>query len=68
MSLSFHGPKGSLEQRWIYYAMLRDSVQHHIEGGKPTEDFDCLHRVSDALVEHRVTVPALRLRKELERA
>lgn len=68
MSLSFHGPKGTIEQRWIYYALLRDCVQHHIEGGKPTGDFECLHSMSEALVRHRVTVPAAKLKDELTRA
>lgn len=68
MSLSFNGPKGSIEQRWIYYALLRDNVQHHIEGGQPSQDFECLHRISDALAQHRVTVPARKLHAELLRA
>ncbi|MEZ4300044.1 MAG: hypothetical protein R3B70_34165 [Polyangiaceae bacterium] len=68
MSLSFHGPRGTIEQRWIYYALLRDNVQHHIEGGKPSGEFECLHEISHALMHHRVTVSAKKLHDELIRA
>lgn len=68
MSLSFSGPKGWIEQRWIVYALLRDSVQHHIEGGTPTEDFDALHSVAEALGSKRVLLNARKLHGELTRA
>jgi hypothetical protein len=67
MSLSFLGPRGGVERRWIVYAMLRDNVQHHLEGGAPSSEFANLHAIADALVSGRVTVPALALRSELAR-
>lgn len=68
MSLSFSTPRGSVEQRWIIYALLRDSVQHHLEGGAPTEGFRHLHSIAEALGGKRVVVPARALRDELLRA
>ncbi len=65
MSLSFKSRKGTVEQRWIYYAMLRDNVQHHLEGGAPGGDFEALHAVGSALTLGRVAVPAGRLHDEL---
>jgi hypothetical protein len=68
MSFCFEGPQGSLEQRWIVYALLRDNVQHHVEGGLASEAFQSLYRVADALGGARVTVPARQLHAEMERA
>ncbi len=68
MSLTFHGPRGGFERRWIVYAMLRDNVQHHLEGGAPTEAFSALHALGAALSRGEVTVPARKLHAELTRA
>lgn len=68
MSLSFTGPKGWLEQRWIFYALLRDNVQHHLESGSPSSDFECLHSISTVLGGATVTFPARRFNAELTRA
>lgn len=68
MSLSFFGPSGSFERRWIVYAMLRDNVQHHLEGGTPSPAFAALHAVSDALAHGETTVSARTLREQVERA
>jgi hypothetical protein len=68
MSFCFDGPRGSLEQRWIVYALLRDNVQHHLEGGQATDAFQCLYRVADALGGTRVVLPARQLHAEMERA
>lgn len=68
MSLSFLGPAGSFERRWIVYAMLRDNVQHHLEGGSPSPEFTQIHALGEALLSGRVAVPALALRAELLRA
>jgi hypothetical protein len=65
MSLTFHGPHGAFERRWIVYAMLRDNVQHHLEGGAPTEAFSALHALGSALSRGEVTVPARKLHSEL---
>lgn len=68
MSLCFSSPRGEVEQRWIVYALLRDNVQHHLERGTQTPEFQELHRVAEALGGRRVTLNALRLRRELEKA
>jgi len=68
MSLAFHGPSGSFERRWIVYAMLRDNVQHHLEQGARGTDFPHVHELGNALIRGEVSVPALELRRELERA
>jgi hypothetical protein len=68
MSLAFFGPNGSLEARWIVYALLRDNVQHYLEGGIPSEAFAEVHRISEALVQDRIRVSASRLRRQLEQA
>jgi hypothetical protein len=68
MSLIFQGPGGSFERRWIVYAMLRDNVQHHLEGGAPSGEFSALHTLGEALSNGEVTVPAPKLRSELLRA
>jgi hypothetical protein len=65
MSISFTGPKGWIEQRWIVYALLRDNVQHHIEGGTPTGKFQSLHSIAEALGGKEVKVPAGPLHEEL---
>jgi hypothetical protein len=67
MSLAFHGPSGSFERRWIVYAMLRDNVQHHLEHGTRSTEFSHLHTLGEALIRGEVSVPALELRRELER-
>jgi hypothetical protein len=68
MSMSFTGPRGWIEQRWIVYARRRDNVQHHLEGGAPRGEFEALHSLAGVLGGVRVVVPAMRLRAELERA
>jgi hypothetical protein len=68
MSLTFQGPKGAFERRWIVYAMLRDNVQHHLENGAPTEAFSALHGLGAALLRGEVAVPARKLRAELTEA
>jgi hypothetical protein len=68
MSLTFLGPKGAVERRWVVYALLRDNVQHHLEGGEPGKEFLALHELGEALVRGEVTVPAAKLHQELVRA
>jgi hypothetical protein len=68
MSLTFQGPNGAFERRWIVYAMLRDNVQHHLENGAPTEAFSALHALSAALLRGEVSVPARKLHAELAEA
>jgi len=68
MSISFTGPKGWVEQRWIVYAMLRDNVQHHLEDGSPSGQFECVHAVAEVLGGKNVKISAKKLHAELERA
>lgn len=68
MWLTFHSPRGSVEQRWTHCALLRDNVQHHLEGGKPSREFECLHTIGEAPAQRVVSVLARQLRAELERA
>jgi hypothetical protein len=68
MSLCFTGPAGSVEQRWIVYALLRDNVQHYLERGQPTSCFTALHGAAEALGGGRALVDALNLRAEMEQA
>ncbi len=67
MSLSYRGPSGAIEYRWIAYALLRDNVLHHLEGGKATGDFPLLHRITEALGGDPIELDALALRREAER-
>ncbi|WP_437589039.1 hypothetical protein [Sorangium sp. So ce1000] len=68
MSLSFSGPNGWIEQRWIVYALLRDSIQHHLEDGVPSGEFEAIHGAARALGGQRVVLPARKLHDELRRA
>lgn len=68
MSLSFVAPGGSVERRWIEYALLRDNVQHHLEGGAASAAFTHLHRVSEALGGGEIALPARALHEELVKA
>lgn len=68
MSMSFSSSSGSVEQRWIIYALLRDCVQHHLEGGTPSPGFEALHSMGQVLGGKRVFVPARKLHDELGRA
>jgi hypothetical protein len=68
MSLCFEGPKGSVEHPWIAYALLRDNVQHHLEGGRPGPAFSATHAIADALGGSRVLLKARTLHEELETA
>ena len=69
MSLSFTGPSGTAEHRWIVYALMRDNVQHHLENvpSSPGE-FESIHRIEQALGGTPVMLSAQRLRGELEAA
>jgi hypothetical protein len=67
MSLSFIGAGGAFERRWILYALLRDNVQHYLEGGTPGGEFEAIHAISNALGAgaEGVEVSASKLRSEL---
>lgn len=68
MSLVFSGPGGSTERRWIVYALLRDNVQHHLEGGEPGGEFSAIHAISSALGGGNTEISGRTLREELGRA
>jgi hypothetical protein len=68
MSLVFTGPGGSTERRWIVFALLRDNVQHHLEGGTPGESFQSIHGIAAALGGASVSIDAEKLRAELHSA
>lgn len=67
MSLTFQGPHGAFERRWIVYALLEDNIQHHLEGEPKTDAFPALHALGEALSRAKVTVSATQLRAELAR-
>ena len=64
MSLSIIGPCGSCESPWIRYALLRDNVMHHLEGGTVSSRFLNLYSMAAALGGAPVTVSARRLHEE----
>ncbi len=53
---------------WSGYAVLRDNVQHFIEGGQPSERFAALHSLEAAVDSGRAVVDAAKLRGEVMRA
>lgn len=68
MKLFFAGRVGSRRVDWSGYALVRDNIQHFIEGGEPSERFAALHTIERAVDEGRAIVPAARLRGEVLRA
>jgi hypothetical protein len=61
---------GSADSRvcdWSGYALLRDNVQHFIEGGEPTQRFTALHEIERAVDGGQCFVDAARLRGEVLR-
>ncbi len=68
MSLAFSGPGGTVERRWVVYALLRDNIQHHLEGGEPEQGFAAIHAIAAALGGGPVHVGAAELRAELLKA
>jgi hypothetical protein len=65
MSIAFAGKQGATEIRWIVWALLRDNVQHHLEGGQETNAFRLLHSVSAAFRGDVVSLPAAPFNREL---
>jgi hypothetical protein len=68
MKLVLMGPSGKLRCSWASYALLRDNVQHFIEGGAPSARFEALHSLERALEQESVPIDAARLRGEVLRA
>lgn len=68
MRLMILGTQGMRSCSWATYALLRDNVQHYIEGGLPSERFRALHDLERAVDEGVVRIDAARLRGEVLRA
>jgi len=68
MSLTFIGPAGTTEQRWIFYALLRDNLLHHVERELGSPDESALWQAGTALGLGSVMVSAKKLRDEVQRA
>jgi hypothetical protein len=68
VKLVFIGRAGVLTCEWSDYALLRDNVQHFIEGGEPSERFRALHAIETAVDRGRSVVDAACLRGEVLRA
>lgn len=66
MSLSFRGPTGTEEYRWLAYALLRDNIVHYLAKGP--DEYPCIREAAMALGGKTVTVPARALRAEIEAA
>ena len=65
MSLFFKGRTGGVEQRWIVYALLRDNIMHHLEGGAPSPKFALVHSITEALGGKTIKLNARALHDEL---
>lgn len=68
MKLLLVGRAGAGACDWSGYALLRDNVQHFMEGGEPSERFVALHAIEAAVDSGRCRVEAARLRGEVLRA
>jgi hypothetical protein len=68
MQLVFQSPNGSKYVDWSQYALLRDNVQHYLESGPGQTSFTALHAVERAVDGDVAPLPALELRRELQRA
>lgn len=68
MKLSITGRAGTRVCDWESYALLRDNVQHYLEGGEPSWRFPALHGIESAVDEGARVIDASRLRGEILRA
>jgi hypothetical protein len=68
MRLVFRNSVDSRECDWESYALLRDNVQHYIERGRTSSEFEHLHSIARAIDTGKCLVDALRLRTEVLRA
>ena len=64
MRLLISGRGASRACAWESYALLRDNIQHFVEGGSPSGRFSALHSLARAVDEGSCTVDAVRLRLE----
>lgn len=68
MRLVFRSGAGSRVCDWGSYALLRDNVQHYVERGRPSAEFEQLHSIARAVDSGRCVVDAMRLRTEIFKA
>lgn len=68
MKLVIKGRAGSRVCDWNSYALFRDNVQHFVEQGEPSVDFQALHAIERAVDTGRGWIDAPKLRGELFRA
>lgn len=68
MRLVFRSGAGSRVCDWESYALLRDNVQHYVERGQPSTEFEQLHAIARAVDTGKCHVDAMRLRTEVLKA
>lgn len=68
MRLVFTGRAGAGLCDWDSFALLRDNVQHFVEGGVQSGRFSALHSIARAVDGDRCVVDAVRLRLEVLQA
>lgn len=68
MKLVFTGRSGAGLCDWDSFALLRDNVQHFIEGGIQSGRFSALHGIARAVDGEVCAVDAVRLRLEILQA
>ncbi len=68
MKLVFTGRTGASLCDWESFALLRDNVQHFVEGGVRSGRFSALHGIATAVDGESCAVDAVRLRVEVLQA
>jgi hypothetical protein len=68
MKLVITGRSGAGMCDWDSFALLRDNVQHFVEGGVQSGRFSALHGIARAVDGHSCKVDAVRLRLEVLQA
>lgn len=68
MKLVITGRAGAGLCDWDSFALLRDNVQHFVEGGVQSGRFSALHGIARAVDGHPCLVDAVRLRLEVLQA
>lgn len=68
MKLIIKGLAGTRICDWGAFALLRDNVQHYIDGGAPSGQFRALYGIADAVDSGSYQVDAVRLRSEVFKA
>lgn len=65
MKIFIESSRRSVSIDWSDYALLRDNIQHFLEGGQPSARFRALHALEGAVDTGKAAVDAARLRGEL---